>query len=289
MTVHSGRFGTVDGASTIRNWSIVDTLTLADAVASNTKFGHARRRGIHDWTGSFSGFGHTPPVMPGQSISFIGYTAPDDDVSGVGLRYSGDALVESIAITWNWSAGEIISWVANFGGDGVLTTTAAGAEVIDASTPTLPEVPGTKIEYLDGEDDPQIDPFIEWTDLVQATLTLQYANPTYVNSSTIFSGEVWTRRKKGIFDWNLSVQEQNTDRARFAKGDNLYLRLYVPGGTFWDLAWGRVREFTGLTVDRESGAIMAQTVNLDMNGFLDSDGSAGFVTKPDTTDLWPES
>lgn len=285
MSVHSGKFGVVNNASTVRNWSVVDMMTLSEVVASNTKGGKARRRGIHDWNGSFSGFGGTPPVMPGELFTFQGYTAPDDDASGNGVVYEGPAIVENVQIVWNWSNGEVISWSASIAGDGPIV--AGSDEFTDESAVDAPEVCGRKIEFLTGATGDGTGVYTEWTNLVQATLQISSANQAYTNSSTIFTGACWQRRKPGIIDWNLSVQEQDNIRSRFAKGDDLFLKLYTATAEFWWLALGRVKEFTGLTVDRESGGILSQTVNLDMNGIRDSDGFDGFVVRPSGEEFWP--
>lgn len=286
---HSGKFGSVDGVSTVMNWAVVDTMTLSDTVASNTSGGHARRKGIHDWTGSFAGQGGTPPVMPGEYFLFSGYTAPDSDVAGeAGLVYSGQAIVESVTITWNWEGGEIIGWTVNMASNGPIAGTTA-VEVPDVTVPDVPEVCATIIEWLDGQDGTGngAGAHVEWANLQTATLTITAANTTYTNSSTIFGGQCWTLRQPGVVDFQVSVTEQDNDRAKFDKGDDLHLKMYVSATTFWFLSWAKLREFTGLTVDRTSGAILSQTVNFDMNSNRDSDGVLGFINKPDLTEYWP--
>lgn len=287
MAVHSGRFGTVNGISTVGEWSINDDGSLAEAVASNTAFCTARRPGVEEWSGSYQIYGYAPPAgqMPGDTINFIGYTAPDNDLGGVGLEYSGIAVIKQIAINWNWNAAEIINGNVDFDGHLQLVPTPATGPHLDSSLPQLPQIGGTKFQYsVDGGTN-----WLDWTDLVNATFTIKNSVQPYVNSSSWLGspGRFWTGRKPGIFDWSLAVTENNLDRARFRKGDQLALRLYVTQSLFWLVKYGRVKNFTGITMDRRTGKIIQQTINVDMDISKDSDGSLGQILKPDGTVFLP--
>jgi len=276
MSIRSGKHGVVNGQSTIRNWTIVDEMTPQKFVASNTAKGAARRNGINSWNGTFQGYGHSPVVLPGDIFAFIGYTAPNDDVSGAGERASGNAIVDSLNINWNWQNGEIINHTINFSGHLGLTW-ASGAAVTDATDPTVPEVCGTKIEYsTDGM------AWAEMTDLLSASLTLTSENLAYVNSSTGCN----TGRKKGNLDWTLAIVQQDVIRGAYAfdKGDDLQLRLWIDDTDYWELVWGKVRNFTNITVDIETGAIIQRTVNMEMNGHVG--GNLGSITLPGAMSAW---
>jgi hypothetical protein len=286
MGVHSGKFGVVDGASTVRNWSINDEHASNAYVASNTLFGTGRRKGVRSWSGSFGYYGHTPPVLPGALFTFAGYTAPDDDVSGDGVRYDGSAMATSITVSWDWSSGAIIGGVVNFNGHLKLTP-SVGAQVFDETVPVVPPSVGTKIEY---DTLPSTD-FEEWCHLLSAELTITNAVQSYVNSCTVVDGDLWTGQKSGPIDATLAVTEQSTDRTLFDIGDDLDLKLYVSAAAFWHLTWMHVDNVTGLTVDRESGAIMQQTVNFGMQGFDVTAGSyaasQGKILLPSGSEFWP--
>ncbi len=278
MGVHSGKFGVVDGISTVRNWAISDVMAPQPYVASNTLFGTGRVKGIEEWSGSFGVYGSTPPVMPGESFSFLGYTAPTNDVTGNGMRYSGTALAENTKISWNWGSGEIIAVTVDFKGHLALAA-AVGAEIFDNAAPTVPPIAGTKITYsADGN------AWTELENLLSAELTITNALKEYVNSSTASGGRIWKGQKSGPLDWALSITQQDVQRASFAKGDNVQLRLYVNDTEYYELKWGLVGEFSGLTVDRETGAIMQQTINLNMSGF---NGSTGHIKLPGGSQWWP--
>lgn len=283
MGIHSGKFGVVDGQSTVRNWNIVDTMNNPKFVASNTKFGTGRRRGVHDWTGNFQQYGATPTIMPGDVFAFLGYTAPTGDVAnGAGERGTGNAIVDSVNINWNWKGGEILNSALNFSGHLALAW-AQGADIDDASDPNAPEVAGTKIEYAIG-----LGAFAELTDLISASLTISAANQSYVNSSSHIAGKTWTGRRSGPIDWTLAIVHESEIRGAFPfnKGDDISLRLYIDDTDFWLLKWGKVKDFTNLTADIETGAILNRTINIEMNGFVD--GDEGEITLPgETAPWWP--
>lgn len=284
MGVHSGKFGVVNGEETVRNWSINDEQALQSYVASNTLFGTGRQPGIESWTGSFQKFGYMPNTMPGELLAFVGYQAPDDDVSGNGMRYSGQAMVSQLQINWNWGAGEIINSQIDFAGHLALTA-AVGAEITDASFPTVPPVTVTKIEYAPG---PNFDTFEELDCLVSAQLTFQCALQSYVNSCTIVASRLWTGQKAGPIDWTLAITQQDNART-LTKGQQVALRLYVNATEFFLLKWGRLQNYTGINVDRQTGAIISQTLNFGMDGFDTVGEDVGQIVLPDATVWWPAS
>lgn len=277
MSIRSGKHGVVNGQSTIRNWNINDDANNPRYIASNTRKGAARRNGINSWAGAFNGYGHTPAVMPGEIFAFVGYTAPDDDVSGAGEKATGNAIVDSLVVNWNYAGGEVINHTVNFSGHLGLTW-ASGTAVSDVTDPELHPLCDVIWEYsLNGTD------FFEITDLVSAALTLTSENLSYVNSSTGCN----TGRKAGNLDWTLALVQQDVVRGAYAfdKGDDLVLRGYVDDTDFWLLKWGKVKNFSNITVDIETGAIIQRTINIEMNGFT---SAIGQIRKPGAvSDWWP--
>ena len=275
MGLHSGKFGVVNGVDTVRNWSVNDQQTSNRFVASNTRGGSGRRRGVRSWAGSFGGFGGQPAVLPGEFFTFEGFTAPDNDASGTGEVWSGTAYVDSMSMVWNWASGSLLEWTINFSGH--LALSHASGSLDDVTIPDPEEVCGTRITY----------PTTEWQNLAQATFNLQCPSVQYVNSSSVVSGVCWTGRKKGIFDWTLAVVEQDDDRDPALEiGTDHKLKLWIDNTLFWKLHWGHVESYTGLTVDRQGGGIIQRTVNLAMNGL---NGEVGEITAPDGTVLWGEA
>ena len=279
MAVHAGLFGMVNGQSTVRNWSVSDAATSVAYGASNLRAGTHRKRGVNSWSGSFAGNGGLPAVMPGETFTFTGYTAPTTGVHGTaGITYSGTAIVDSVEITWNFSTNEIVQWKVNFSGHLALVK-GTGTET-DATTPVHPLTAATKVEYFN----------VSWQELsnvVSVTLTISAANQDYVDSSTIVSGVAWTGKKEGRIDWNANIV-LNTDDQPLAKGSDQQLRLYTDASLFWLLEWGHLRDYTNLNVDNDSGAILQQTMAFEKAGLDPTTSALGTITKPGGTVFWPK-
>lgn len=283
MGIHSGKFGRVNGVNTMRLFTIAEQARQPKAVASNTLLGTARKRGVHSWNGTYQAYGAVPVVMPGNIFAFEGYGSPDNNVSGDnGLRYDGDAMCTRVAIQWDWNTGAIIGHTVTFNGHLELTK-AAAADPGDAVPPNLPETTGTKILYGANNTTPAT----ELLNIVRAELTISAANESYVNSSTYANGKAWTGQKSGPIDWSVSMTQQDTERVTgiFDIDDVVQLRMFVDASTYWELKYGIVRDFSGITVNRETGAIIGRTVNIDMNGYYGS--TNGHILKPDGSTWWP--
>lgn len=276
MGVHSGKLAVLNGMSTVRNWTIVDDITNPKYSASNTLSGTGRVSGIQSWNGTFAFYGGVPSVLPGQSFAFLGYTSPDDDISGAGQRATGNAMIDSVAITWNWANGEIISSVANFSGDLDLVW-ASGSQIFDATAPDVPSVCGAKIEVSDNGAD-----FTALDNCTQAVLTITAANQKYVNSST----NCWTGMKAGNIDFTLAITRED-NIFTMAKGANKVVKLWNSATAldFWLLKWAKVKGFTGITANPETAEIIKHTVTLEKNGFVG--GVVGAITMPGGVDYWP--
>lgn len=276
MGIHSGKFGAINGRSTVRNWNITDTMNAQTVRASNTRGGTGRRNGIESWSGQFSSFGATPVLMPGSLSAFAGYTAPDDDIEGgTGLAYTGDIMVNSLVVNWDWRGGSLLNHQHSF--DGHLALATEQAVYADASAPDLPEICATKIQISsDG---------IIWTDLdnvATATLTITNAIQSYVNSST----GCWTGRKAGPIDYTLAIVLDDNARDVMVKKNNYQVRLYTTDTLFWSLKWVKVTEYSNITVDADTGAIIGATVNCAMNGHVA--GVIGSIRLPGAVaDWWP--
>jgi len=273
---HSGKFGVVDGQSTVKNWNIGETSTPMPYVASNTLCATGRLKGIEDWAGGFTQFQHTPLLMPGDNFTFTGYTAPDSDVKGgTGETFVGAAIIDGVTISWNWVTGEIISVDLTFSGNGALAQSTAVHS--DVTVPDVDSTINTKITY--GEEGAGA---VEWENLTTAVLNITAANQTFVNSTT----GPFINRKPGVIDWNLAVTQEDVDRGAqtFDKGDSVEFNLFVDATDFWRLKFGIVKDFTNITVDIETGAIIAQTVSIEMDGF---NPSSGVIFFPGGAQWWP--
>lgn len=270
--IASGMLALLDGISTVRNFNLTDTQNNPPIRASNTQSGTARRKGIKSWSGSYGSYGATPLYMPGEFFDFKAFMppptlVPNDDCEA----YSGSAIVDSVAITWNWTSGEVLSHVVNFSGHLGLSLLSA-QQGIDATDVEALEVCGTKWQYsIDGTT------WYEWPTLAQAVLTITAANQAYVNSQTACE----TGRVAGPIDWTLALTEQNCQRLESnypTKGNDYQFKGFVDATDHWRLKWGKLKDFTNIQADVESGAIIGRTANIEMNGIVGS--TVGRIYKP---------
>jgi hypothetical protein len=287
MSKRSGRWAVVDGQSTVRQWGINILSEPKPYVASNTRGGTGRVRGVRDWNGSFGAYGHTPLLLPGEFFEFSGYTAPSDDTEGgSGPIYTGPAIVDSLALVWNWGSGDIQSYTVNFSGNGEVEE--SDGTMSDVTEPTVPPFDDVSIFIDEGDDEGSgSGSFAEWCDLVSATLTLSSPNKSSVNSC---SGG-WRTRSPGPIDWTLSVSAEEVSRIAlpFDIGDDVRLRIKVGDGENdrWLLRWAHVVDMTGLTLNRETGDYAQMTINFGMAGFVN--GQTGLISAPGATQWWPFS
>jgi hypothetical protein len=282
MGPHSGKFGLVNGIEGVREWQVNDGHAPAVAVASNTAFGTHREQGVHDWSGSFVHYHVDPPVMPGETLAFVGYTAPDNDAGGSGMRYSGNGVVSQLQVGWAWANGEIITMAYEFGGHLKLTPANGVAPVDSSNFAGVPVAGSAGIDFsTNGSTWTAID------HIAQAQLTVLSSLVPYVNSGTVVDGQLWTGRKSGPIDWNVVLTVQDTIRSQLTKGQEVWLRLYVDATRFWQLSYGIVREFTGIQVNRQTGAIVGYTIPIEMKACAAADGSLGEIILPDESTWWP--
>lgn len=277
MTVFSGKFGAVNGQSTVRNWSINDAASSVSFRASNSQCGVIRKTGVKAWTGGFSVNGGLPAVLPGEFFTFKGFQAPTSGVAGTtGNTYSGTALVDSLAIVWDFNANEIIQSTVAFSGH--LALTEASEIVSDATTVVAPstaaavlEVGGTAI-----------------SNIVNANLNITANNQTYVDSSTIVSGVVWTGRLAGGPDFNASVTVNNHAK-QFAPQNDYILKMGVDASTEWEFRYAHLRDYSGLVVDPNTQAIQQQTMNFEKTALDPATDAIGLILKPGGAQYWPST
>ena len=276
--VHGGRFGVVNNIAAVRDWAINDEGTLAAFRNSATANGMGRRAGVLAWNGSYQAHGAVPAVLPAAFFSFLGYTAPDNDtLGGTGETYAGNAIVDAVNINWDWAGGQIINHAVNFSGNLGLTATPTDTAISDSSWNDPESTNGTVIKYSpDGT---------TWTtlgNLTQASLGINASNPSFVNSSTAGL----TGRRAGPIDWSLQLSiESNLNGSGLVKGTSYQWRLYTTATLFYLLKWGRVKGFSGLNVNRETGTIIAHSIQVEMDATVG--GVAGSILMPGGASYWP--
>lgn len=265
----SGIYGLVNNGtsafSTVEQWTINDTKTSDSYSASNTYNGVVRGGGIRMWDGSFQGRGVVPPVMPGEGFLFEGYTEPTSGTEGdTGITYTGTAIVNSITMTWDWTANTVFQWVVNFNGLPPLSI-ATGVPELDVTIPSIGTPCTTHWEYE--SDTPET--YLEIPALTTATLTITSALAAQANSDTAaLGGECYMSYKKGPIDWTLALNQEDYERGVDGYpdlGDYLKLRGYVNNTDFYQMNFGRQESYTNLVVDRNGGTTIARTLNIAMS------------------------
>lgn len=271
----SGLLGVVNGQSTVRNWAVNMLGNPKTFVASNTKTGTGARKGARDWNGSFSAYGGAPAIMPGDEFTFTGHEGADAGDA----TWSGQAIVDQVALSINFGTQDIIAYTVNFSGNGELVEgTGAGT---DATYPTAPPAEEAAVSFIYGG---SVGGAVEITDVTQLTLTLSAANIAYVNSSTVENNSVWTKRRAGPKNWTCSIARENSAGLGSTPIGH-YLELLITAGTGndWVLRYGTLGDSSNLTVDIETGAIIALTHNITMNIAPHDEATVGTVTHPGGT------
>lgn len=284
MTVLSGRFALVGGISTNRGWTLEDNSELQTYSASNIPLGMNRACGVRSWNGSYRAFGASPLYMPGESFSFSGFTAPDSGVSGgAGYAYEGTAYVNQVVINWSWSGGDtLISHEVSFAGHLALTPDAAKVFPTDATAPAEEGVCASLGVFYDALWAGQL------ADVKSIQLTLTNSLQAYVNSSTVLSNVIWTGQTPGVNDWTAAIQLE-THKPPLAVNSIYPFKFDVnetadPTDT-WELTEAIISGYSGITADRETGAILGMTMNLGMRGH---DGTTlGSIKPPGASNFWP--
>ena len=281
MGVFTGSLGAISGVSHVRNWTIEETSDAKLAVTSATRGGTARTKGVRSWSGSASIYGCAPPWMPGDTVSFVGYRNSATDVRNTaGIRSSGSAVIESVAMNWNWNTNDILNTVISFSGSGPVTH-ASGVAVVDSAAgnyegacPNLPQIALGATPTV----------FAEIPDVISAALTISNPSKPIVSSST----NCWTQRKRGpAVDFTLSITQYNElGIGPIAMRDDCAIRLLNTNAAddFWELRWCHLTGITGVTIDVETGNPIQQTLNFGMNSYAYT--ANGFIRRPGGTTWW---
>jgi len=287
MSVIGGLGGHIakDGSALncIRTWGIAHSAALQAAVCSASKGATIQVPGNTDWTGQFTGYGHIPPVIPGESFLFAGaITGVDAAAIGAG----GTARVDQIVINWDIEAGTVINYSVGFSANGTLTIGTVTAPA-DSAVPAPQTSKGCVVKIAPGA---AFNSFTAINDVRTATLTIGRANPAYVSSAT--SGQ--SKREKGALSASvsLSLYAQAADGwATFPQVNVPYaIQLFTDDSLFWLLKWVTFSELGGLDVDMETAAIVGCSPTAQHNAVQDVSDTPtiGEITDPDSSTIWPE-
>ena len=128
----SGIGGAVDGEDCVSLWKTERISKPGMAICSASDGSVVRGPGIMDWRGVYTGFGHTPSRLAGDTYQFIGATSGGYGASSV----ANGAIGSQTDIRWDIEGGSFIEYINYFeAATGALTYGAATAS--DTSTRRL--------------------------------------------------------------------------------------------------------------------------------------------------------
>lgn len=269
----SGQYGSITGVPTVMAWTIARTRPSNAFKHSGTGGGTNRRKGVGAWTGSWTAKGGLPAVMPGLSTAFVGFAGPSSGVKGTdGYRYSGTVFVTDVTIEWDYTTNSVISHTVNFVGHLGLTR-ASGITIDDASTVNEQTSSVCIMEHS----------AVAISSIKTASLKISSDIKSYVNSDT---GNETGRRGSGLIDWEAAFVIERTD-ATLVEGVQGVLKMYTSATLFYLLTYSRFREYSGITVNHETGEIISQTATFEMASNDETAGTVGSILVPGGATYWP--
>lgn len=283
---YSGKYAAINGLGSVQNWDAQITNTPNPYAASNTQAGRARSKGIYDFSGSITQLVSYPTVMPGDIFEFKGYLAPSSGVWNTpGPVKVGMAIVDSVAITWDYSTNAILSSVISFSGaGGPLTDTVE--TIADTSTPEIEIPEGLWLRWGNESDDLATIAASEDNkikNVERAAFVLTCTNSAFVDSET--GG--WTGRERGTLDWMLDITQTNINVGDTPFGIDEVVSLVLPVNAteYWGIKWGKVLNYSGVSANIDTGEIMRQTINIAMQAHY-SAVNIGEITPPGEGSPW---
>ncbi len=300
MAVIKGDLGSIHNADTpaefssITGFSVSENRATQEYKASNTAGATGRLKGLYGWSGTYSALGAVPEALPRDIRNVIFYLGPDDGVfQGAGTTLTGQIIIDSVDITWDWENQVPIRHNVNFTGIGLITYIEAvdptGApNLIDTSAVALVEVCPTFIEASlpDGA------AFKTLTNITSAVLTLSADNTQNANSSTNCAQ---TSIPGGI-DWGLVANRQETSffvdppakTLVNTSGNDYQIKVYTTDALFYLLKWGILKDHTNIQGSIEDGNIVGYSMNYQMQAFdQTAPGTIGQLDLPGSVEWWP--
>lgn len=272
MAIYSGRYGSVNGVPQVLDWSIESTMSDDAHASSYTKAGKRRDVGVMDWTGSLNMEGLINfTSTPWAGFAFVGRTGAGT-LGGTGMTYSGNAVWTSLGISGDMSSNARIRTAASFGGNGPLAY--ASGSGLDSATPDILMSKDCVITWGNTT--------VDWQSF---SITVNNEVQTYVGSSTVAGGFVWTARYPGLFDWTGNITGKG-DSPMATNGDIDTLEITCGDITLFS-SEARYLSTSGLSVNPQSGDLVGYTSNFGMCAYDDS-GTLGSMTLFGTQ-IWPES
>jgi hypothetical protein len=255
--------------STASKGRILRVSEAGPAHASNFKGGTGRGCGVGDWQGYFMAYGHTPPLFPNDTFTLV--CSLDNTNSA-----SGDAICTGIDIVVpnepERDGKNYVFYRVYFGAMGADLTFGSSPPSTDVSQAAMFCASGLPLKLDNVAED----------EIIRSELRIRAAAPRYAKDTG------WYSRTAGNLDWELDYRRRISSLGSLpAIGTLKVVKQYVTAALFWELSWGRVTEPFDVEIDRESNAIVAASVKLEMSAYYGT--SYGHINNPATTQCWPEA
>lgn len=268
----------------IRNWRFSGTAFPRIKRYAGLRFGTQRSPGFIEYRGSFQGFGAYPPLFPGDTFTFFGYTAPTSGIACTpGCVYYTVALVDTLTIQWNWVAEDpTVSWTIGFSSNSDLTTNLAFDDPCDDNVFCDESACNLGLRLFDPCDE---NAPVEFCNLTRATLTFTSSNISYSNNST----NCLIRREIGNLDFRLEVVDQNPCVIPVLNQD-YYIEIDASLTEMWKLKWAQNTGFDDFVVDTEEETMIGKTNIFEKQGVNCCEPVTpvrGQILYPGDIQVWP--
>ncbi len=258
----SGRGGAVNGQPCVDFWKVARRSRLAKAECSAAGGAVVRGPGIFDWRGIYTGYGHTPSVLPGEVFQFKGNTR---DGKGAQSAASG-AILDRTEITWDIEDGKFIRFANQFS----CATGDISFGDVTASDGSIPEPSGPRDCTLD---------LTGCTELRKMKLVLMCKNPPAVTSSTSGGTERDEGNKDALFECTIYTKDASfPDESAIAT-----INFGVGGGLSWTMKSSIVTLVAPLLPIR--GGYFQADLAGEWTAF--TGGAQGTITTPAGALWWP--
>lgn len=272
MTVISGKDGYINGVPCLSNWQASAAAALQEYAASCTGGGVGVTDGNKDWTGSASGIGYQPALLPdGVDYAFLGVV---DNDGGGKLDLNGTILVSQMQLDIPIAAGGPITWSTQWAARGAMIGGTVGAA--DA---TFAEAPSAKLATI-GMSPTFVGSYTEIPEVQSISLTLTRTLQTYVSAGFI-------DRVAGNLSSTISFEVLDRDIFNALYDLNIFnvVELTVAPGKTWNLPmkWGGK---SNLNVDVSTRSPVGYTVNGQWSAVVPiamDANSEGWIKMPDDT------
>ena len=272
----------------IRNWNLNINTNPHTLIYTGTRFGTQRAKGVLRTSGTFEGFGGEPPLFPGDSFTFFGFTAPDTGVACTeGCAEVVPAIVNTLTINWDWTvANRGITWNIGFASNGVPVQDIFDHPCEDEvfCDPGCPPVP-VFVDPCIPPTPPAEETLVEWCNLVTAQLSFTANLIEFSNSTTNCA----VRNVPGNLDWTLDILDQNPCIIPVLERDYL-IRMFTTPDRWWELRWGFMQDVNNFRVNIETAEIISKNNVLSMQAVLcctDDTPVRGRIITPDGVIVWP--